>query len=93
MPSIDKELDAALVGCKHRAAEFDDHIEWRPMGKCGEVDLPGFLRRAATNLGRARLMALGHWEPDDALRRDLRDAANMILLALSILERRTGGEK
>jgi hypothetical protein len=94
MPSINAELDAALVGCKDRAAEFDDKDGWRPMTDCGGDDVEPFINRAMKNLRQARNVVYeSHFGNFDADRiKHLRDAVNISLLALSILERRTEGE-
>jgi hypothetical protein len=95
MASINADLDAALVGCKERAAEFNDRPDWRPMSECGDHDVGPFLRRAADNLGHAQLSLSGAARQSPGwwtARRDLRDAVNLTLLALSIMERRTGGK-
>jgi hypothetical protein len=88
MSDIDEYLDTALGGCKQRAAEFDDRAGWRPMSECDQDDVSDFFQRAETNLSTARVRWQRYGTADiTALRRDLRDAVNMGLLALSILER------
>jgi hypothetical protein len=91
MPSINADLDAALVGCKERAAEFNDKPGWRPMSECDERDIIPFIERVEDNAYAAKrefglFRGTEKYHADDVLR-DLRDAANMALLALSILER------
>lgn len=91
MSDIDEYLDTALVGCKQRAAEFDDRAGWRPMSECGERDVQDFIGRILSNATSARkeigLFRGTNVYHADAVLSDLRDSVNMGLLALSILER------
>lgn len=92
MSSISARIDAAVVGDKRRAAEFDDAGRL-PMDEWLERDsehavLKSLFDRAESNLLRARIVV--RWAPfgqfDEERRKCLHDARNLIALILSVNE-------
>ena len=75
MSAIDQRIDAAVLGAKERAAEFDER--WSPEG-CDFTDL---VVRAGHNLKRAHAKAVEGESAAD-IKRDLYDAFNLIALAI-----------